>query len=319
MARIIASTERITKDLLVHPIIKRNAALTYDAYKRDYRLGLHDTTESDVRIAKNKLIRAITSQLISAGVLVIMGTAYAFLMHRIDGYKDKDKDAVTGASFWGKVLDDLMSNIIGSVTFGSNAYDFAKALITGQNYYGLSLNGVDTVVDLLQNVINIRQEKQEYNLVYDYWKLFKTVCEAAGIPARNIETIVEAGVRWTQDAINGEIGTYNSDWDAFGYTTSSEHRKQEYDAVRSSGNVKSAIERRIRGYISDGKSEKEANQLVQKEITAYCKQWYKEKGSIKKDILRFMVATGVYDDNKPKKKTLEQYINDNYLAKWALE
>jgi hypothetical protein len=181
------------------------AAARYMKYRSDYASGKNGVTAADVKEAGIDVARAATSQVAAAATIVIFKTLCDALLHRMNPYRDKDKE-LTAKSISLKMLDTFADSLVSNVVFGSEIYSAVKSIVTGEKYYGISLSGISTITDILENVVKFGQKPS--------WKMAKTLGESLaqfyGIPAENAEKIGMAVWYWMQDAINGDLGKFEA-------------------------------------------------------------------------------------------------------------
>ena len=184
-----------------------DAVGTYNAAIKDYRAGKHGTTESDVAEARDGVIRAVTSQVAATTTLIAFKLLADALMYSMKAYRDDD-DELTEESIRNQFFENLLESFASNFLWGSELYALSKSLITGERYYGISLNGVDTFNKVLTDVVGLRQAPSWDQL----WKVGKDASQMMGIPLNNAAKFVNAVKYRIDDVQNGDgWGTYASE------------------------------------------------------------------------------------------------------------
>ncbi len=215
-------------------------------YKKDLAAGTGGVTQADVDDAKQKLADTIPAVLVG-NVLwgAFVGILINVLMQRTSGVRD-DNGEITAASIGNALLTETLSGMAGMVVFGDQVYDIAAARIFGDNYYGISDMGVETIGRLLEDFAtgNLTNAKTIKHLVQDLSKVI-------GIPVKNVWDVGEGIAKHIEDISKGEFLSFNADAN----TTTTQYYRRLYKAMQK-GDTEKASE--IREFlITCGKSESE--------------------------------------------------------------
>ena len=210
---ILRSTSDITKSLTMFMTQRlQNFNILYEAgqrfaqYESDFRDGKNGVTEDDLKQAKTDLANAVTSQIASTAMLVALKAGVDVLLHSVKGYRDKD-DKLTTESVMSKIADMYADAMLGNLLGGSEAYALAKSLITHERYYGISLSGVDSLVDLFKDLTNA-VNASEGQRAAKWGEVGKSLAQFFGIPVNNGMKIID-GLRYqAEDIINGNFGQF---------------------------------------------------------------------------------------------------------------
>ena len=189
-----------------------DAAATYSHYVRDMDKGRNGVTAADVKQAKTRLIWAVSSQVAASATIVIFKALADALMHSVDAYRDDD-DELTAESVSKTMLTNFAETITSNVLWGAEAFSWLKSALTGERYYGVSLNGVDTFTDMLSDGNKLIQKLIKGNLEgagAPAWKLAKAVSQFFGAPLGNVEKFVKMIANNIEDAKNGDWGTFEA-------------------------------------------------------------------------------------------------------------
>lgn len=183
-----------------------DAAATYSHYVRDMDKGRNGVTAADVQQAKTRLIWAVSSQVAASATIVIFKALADALMHSMDAYRDDD-DELTAESVSKTMLTNFAETISGNILWGSEAFSWLKSALTGERYYGVSLNGVDTFTDMLSDGNKLIQKLVKGDLKdagAPAWKLTKAVAQFFGASLGNAEKFVKMIANNIEDAANGD-------------------------------------------------------------------------------------------------------------------
>jgi hypothetical protein len=281
-----------------------DAAGTYNRYLKDYKKGLNGVTAEDVKGARTTLIRSVTSQLVAAGTIVGMKLFADVLLHSMNAYRDDD-DELTAESVSLKLLDNFADTLFGSVLFGSDLYSLVKSAISGSRYYGISLSGVDSLVDAVTSIVNLRK-----GITLDSAnKAATSVCQLFGIPLNNAEKIGKAVYYWASDISGGEA--FES-----GVNRTIKQNLHRYETRLNSGEADKANElltAMLEDKMSQGKTEKEAKSWLRGRFTATYKQRYIDAMNSNdteevKNIREILLSTGLYGSLPEQDKTLKKWL-----------
>lgn len=281
-----------------------DAVGTYNRYLKDYKKGLNEVTAEDVKSARTTLVRSVTSQLVAAGTIVGMKLFADVLLHSMNAYRDDD-DELTAESVSLKLLDNFADTLFGSVLFGSDLYSLVKSAISGSRYYGISLSGVDSLVDAVTSIVNLRK-----GITLDSAnKAATSICQLFGIPLNNAEKIGKAIYYWASDISGGEA--FES-----GVNRTIKQNLHRYETRLNSGEADKANElltAMLDDKMSQGKTEKEAKSWLRGRFTATYKQRYIDAMNSKnteevKNIREILLSTGLYGSLSDLDKTLKKWL-----------
>ena len=247
-----------------------DAAATYSHYVRDMDKGRNGVTAADVKQAKTRLIWAVSSQVAASATIVIFKALADALMHSVDAYRDDD-DELTAESVSKTMLTNFAETISGNILWGSEAFSWLKSALTGERYYGVSLNGVDTFTDMLSDGNKLIQKLIKGDLKdagASAWKLTKAVSQFFGAPLGNAEKFVKMIVNNIEDARNGDLGTFEAGVER----TRTQNTRLLFDALQA-GDTKKA--EKLKAEFKDEKD-------VRSALKTYIKQIYTEDKQIMK-------------------------------------
>lgn len=328
--QLLRSTNSVTKmftmfltQRLQNFNIVYNAGITLSKMKSDFKNGKNGVTIQDVKQAKLKMARAVSSQLLSVGVLVGMTFLADAIIHKMNPWRDDD-DELTGESVGIRALMYLGESLAGSVWGGSEVFDAISSYLTGGTWYGISANGIDTLQDLTTNIYNFANKKNWKNAE----KLIKSLSQYAGIPYQNAKNIVEAVMLHTEDIQNGQFLSYEAGVSRTAKINA--HRAwSAYNLGKYSDSkaiIKEMKDSAVQAQLDKGKNETQAKKdgyssirttirnLLRVDYLKARQNYYhgsRNEDDYKKiaSITNFMTSAEVYE--KPDvKKTLENWWND---------
>ena len=184
-----------------------DAVGTYNAAVRDRRAGKNGVTDADIKEARQGLTRAVTSQLAATASITVFKLLADALMYSMKAYRDDD-DELTLESVLKKLLLNTSESAASNFLWGAELYDAASKVITGDKYYGVSLNGVESFTDAAKTLVKTlqyftgdgkTQEKTLKQLEY----LAKDAGQLLGIPYANSEKFVKAVMNRVNDVREG--------------------------------------------------------------------------------------------------------------------
>ena len=196
-----------------------NSVARYQRMRADKANGRNGVTAKDVQISRNDMIRAISSQMAQAATYTSFKLLADALLHGLDNYRDKDDDELTVKSVSLQLLNNYIDALVGSFILGSEIYSLIKSIAGIEKWYGLSVNGVDTINDITTDLISTisawkdydpEDEKSKQKMQQALMKFAKSGSQAAGIPLNNAIKIGNALINHVQDALNGEFLSFNA-------------------------------------------------------------------------------------------------------------
>ena len=156
--------------------------------------------------AKVRMKRAVTSQLVSAMIFSGMTLLAKAFYHKMNPYRDEDKE-LTLESIFNQYWKDVVGSLAGSLPGGSEAWDFTKSLVLGDTWYGFSMSGVDSVTDFLSDLQKLatNEDKKKYTK-----KVIEDASQVLGVPLKNLENIYDAFDLHIKDASKGEFLSFEA-------------------------------------------------------------------------------------------------------------
>ena len=229
---ILRETNELTKSLVMFKTQSfQNFNLLYDAYgnlrakSRAYAMEKSDANRAALREARAGFSRNVSAQVVSAAVLSGMTFVSALALGRAWNYEDEDGEMTLG-SVAAQLGKDFAGSIAGMLLWGSEAFRAFDKLALGGSWYDIEAGGVSAVNDLFSRFDGARKaaadlweafedEEQEptaaqgQHLALQGVKLVKTVAEACGLPASNVEKLFHAvGDRIVRGACGKYVGQY---------------------------------------------------------------------------------------------------------------
>jgi len=188
----------------------------------------------------------VAATIVAQGMLVILSAAANAALHRMRDYRD-EKGEVTPESIAKKILHDFGTSFAGMTMGGSEAQDFALALLGDGKWYDIDYPGLTLVNDFASAAVDFRKAaskavetgdmKDIDNASVKMAKLIMQMFKLQGVPAQNVYNIVNAIYLWGTDVKNGEAGTFNAGEGLFGLQdtspTKEQYAKQAIDAYKN--------------------------------------------------------------------------------------
>lgn len=173
-----------------------DASGEYNARLKDYKQAVSEfekeQARTEVKIAKKQLARTYSSIIVSTamacGILMPLITAS---FGKWDRYRDEYGN-ITPWSVGSRLLKDFGSELTGMFLFGDTVYNTVLALIDkNEEFYGLSLPGVDTINDFITGIINIARSDTPEKLRKNISSLVGTLGMLTGLPTKNLMNLFQ--------------------------------------------------------------------------------------------------------------------------------
>lgn len=187
-----------------------DAAATYSKYRSDFREKKNGVTAEDVRQAGVATRDAVLSQVAAAATITAFKFLADVLLHAMNNYRDDDKE-LTKESISLELLDMFIDSLAGNVLGGGELYDIIESKVFGKTYYGIEVSGISTVTDLIDAAGKVYDHVASGDFsMSDLNLLAKRLGPVAGIPYANAMKIINGGRYWVEDAINGELFSFEA-------------------------------------------------------------------------------------------------------------
>ncbi len=264
----------------------QNTGILYDAIM-DYQANKDNAELREAK--KQKLAKAVSSQMMSALTFVAMTFIASLALHKPERYKDKN-DEVTLSSVLERLGIDWVETgfsvlvPIGGAELASyienqingNDYDFASDNVVSMlNDFTSSIGDFNqnVIVALAQNDFDFDKAKNAFwDLSVDALSLFK------GFPLKNYSNIVNGVFSWISDAVNGQ----NTYFGSAGGRKGSEYANS-YDVLidnnpeKAKQQLDTLYNEKYDEYIAKGESSADAKKKAQTSVrTALTTQYKKE-------------------------------------------
>lgn len=173
-----------------------DASGEYNARVKDYKQAVSEfekeQARTEVKIAKKQLARTYSSIIVSTAMTCgILMPLIAALFGKWDRYRDENGN-ITPWSVGSRLLKDFGSELTGMFLFGDTVYNTVLALIDkNEEFYGLSLPGVDTINDFITGIINIARSDTPEKLRKNISSLVGTLGMLTGLPTKNLMNLFQ--------------------------------------------------------------------------------------------------------------------------------
>lgn len=140
------------------------------------------------------------------GGLLAANTVYVAMKALFKGFRKKDKDyrdeegKLTAGSVTKQLGKDLAETYAGSVIGGAEMLSVAESLLTGSKFYGPDMSALSYVEDMVGAVNSMFQaigDEDPRKAAGAIKDAAITLAQGFGVPAKNMETYLLAGIRWT--------------------------------------------------------------------------------------------------------------------------
>ena len=173
-----------------------DASGEYNERLKDYKQAVSEfekeQARTEVKIAKKQLARTYSSIIVSTAMTCgILMPLIAALFGKWDRYRDEDGN-ITPWSVGSRLLKDFGSELTGMFLFGDTVYNTVLSLVDkNEEFYGLSLPGVDTVNDFITGIINIARSDTPEKLRKNISSLVGTLGMLTGLPTKNLMNLFQ--------------------------------------------------------------------------------------------------------------------------------
>ena len=173
-----------------------DASGEYNARLKDYKQAVSESEKkqarTEVKIAKKQLARTYSAIIVSTAMTCgILMPLIAALFGKWDRYRDEDGN-ITPWSVGSRLLKDFGSELTGMFLFGDTVYNTVLALIDkNEEFYGLTLPGVDTINDFITGIINIARSDTPEKLRKNISSLVGTLGMLTGLPTKNLMNLFQ--------------------------------------------------------------------------------------------------------------------------------
>lgn len=173
-----------------------DASGEYNARIKDYKQAVSEfekeQARTEVKIAKKQLARTYSSIIVSTAMTCgILMPLIAALFGKWDRYRDENGN-ITPWSIGSRLLKNFGSELTGMFLFGDTVYNTVLALIDkNEEFYGLSLPGVDTINDFITGIINIARSDTPEKLRKNISSLVGTLGMLTGLPTKNLMNLFQ--------------------------------------------------------------------------------------------------------------------------------
>lgn len=214
----------------------QNFNIVYDA-AGELTAAMRRGDRGQIKAARAKMGRAVTSQLAQLAVFAGMTMAWAMLRGRKKKYEDEDGELTPMSVLKGFGLD-MAGGAFAAIPYGSNAWEYLSSVMFGDTYYGMDAATVTAINDALTSLTGIGAEignvwgKLQGGEQVDWRREFivlddrlDDISKAAGLPYENVVNLVFAVQR---QVLVHTLGPYRGEYAAMLWTTDPETKSGEY-------------------------------------------------------------------------------------------
>lgn len=214
----------------------QNFNIVYDA-AGEFTAAMRRGDKAQIKTARAKLGRAVTSQLAQLAVFAGMGMAWAMFRGKKKKYEDEDGELTT-QSMLTALGKDMVGGALSGIPFGSDAWELLSSKLFGDAYYGMDAVTVQALSDtiqslggmgeLIEGIIRAASAGEKIDWRSAGIKLdgyIDDISKAAGVPYENVANLVYAIQRQVAVQTLGEI---QGEYAAMKWTVDPEKKSGEY-------------------------------------------------------------------------------------------
>lgn len=285
--------------------------------RKDYNNGVNSkngVTLQDKKTARTRLARSVSSQIVATAAIIGLGFLADAILHRMNPWRDDDED-ITWLSVTRRLQYYFNDSLLGTIMGGSELHNLLCSLILKEPWYGFSMNGLDTLDDLVNNLVKAVQSGDGKYIAKTITNLGQTV----GAPLANIKKAIGAVALHIEDIKNGKFLSFES-----GLNRTYQQNLHRCWSAYNMGNRTDAAaimdamkEQKIQEYLDRGKNKAEAKKKAYSDLRQKIREQFRmdylqarnryyhgkaaERGKdedmrIITSITNFMSAAKLYDD-----------------------
>lgn len=214
----------------------QNFNIVYDA-AGEFTAAMRRGDKAQIKTARAKLGRAVTSQLAQLAVFAGMGMAWAMFRGKKKKYEDEDGELTT-QSMLTALGKDMVGGALSGIPFGSDAWELLSSKLFGDAYYGMdavtvqalsdTIQSLDGMGKLIESTIRAASAGEKIDWRSAGIKLdgyIDDISKAAGVPYENVANLVYAIQRQVAVQTLGEI---QGEYAAMKWTVDPEKKSGEY-------------------------------------------------------------------------------------------
>lgn len=283
---------------------------------------------SEAKAAKADLTNAVTSQIVQTAVFAAMTAVWNAIRKRPDKYKDEDGE-VTFESVMAGILKDMAGGAVSMIPGGSDVYNFASSIVTGDKFYGVDSVTISAVNDLLDATIKMAVYAKD--MVEDarsgdgvdigkygrkMVKPAEQIAQGFGVPASNVMKMFDAAFHWATTAYGGK---YLGEYEYLSLTTSKSEPSKYYNLLFSAKQNSEEDYKALLDLMEEDGFDMEKVETKMKDMTKKSSAFQTASKEVLKERSDQMQSTRQYEnfDAKYQKKAddwLKEYTNAEALA-----
>ena len=144
--------------------------------------------------------RGVSSVVASSAAYVAIRALADGLMHRWDKFRDEDTGEITGEKILERAAWMFGETMAGCIPFGNMVFTALESSITGDNYYGINVNGISNISKAVEDIVGVGKavfsDADKDKLLDKAHKAAKSLADMLGIPASNTEKLVQSALDW---------------------------------------------------------------------------------------------------------------------------
>lgn len=164
--------------------ILAEACMEYGYARKNFEKG-----SAEMRAAKVKLSRAITSQLVAALIIALIDGTRKLIRRNLMGLGKEIEITHIPLEY----ANAFMSSLFGTFTGGTEIYEMVYSIVSGDRYYGFGdVDAIDVPADIANEIVNISKSAINGNFEWQDLEGFAgKLARAFGLPIENILKILK--------------------------------------------------------------------------------------------------------------------------------
>jgi len=194
----------------------QNFNILYDA-AGEMTAAMRRGDKGEIKQARAKVGRAVTSQLAQLAVFAGMGMAWAMFRGKRKKYEDEDGE-LTLQSMLAALGKDMVGGALSGIPFGSDAWELLSSKMFGDSYYGMDAVTVQALSDTIQSLGGMEEliegtvraasagnkiDWRSSGIKLDGY--IDDISKAAGVPYENVINLFQAVYRQVAVKTLGEL------------------------------------------------------------------------------------------------------------------
>ena len=209
--QLLRSNNELLRDVSMFKTqLFQNFNIAYDAFgnmaakHQQYQANPNAETKAKYEEAKKNAGRASSALIVQSVVIAAMTLAWNALRGKLNRYKDKEKDEITGWSFAKRFGLDVASGFFSTVPFGSEIFSMISSKLTGDKWYGFEGVTTGALTDFFSTIMSAYDQIGKsleaskgsdtaaiQKQVLAWEDIAENTAKVFGIPAENVMNLIK--------------------------------------------------------------------------------------------------------------------------------